>query len=202
MTTFIWIPKTGGTTVTTVLDAKRMLELDEIKPAGGIVTYGHMDYGRLVAEGIVPKADYTFAFVRNPFARAVSLWAYIRSGKNRSVLASRDSLSPETTFLDFCRHLHEIESIGLYNTRGLSQCNPQVRWIENVEIDHLGRTETLVDDLRVICRAIGRPAPPVLPRLNVSVQGGWKEHYCTESREIIEDIYAEDFAVLGYAVPA
>jgi hypothetical protein len=130
---FIWIPKTAGTSVYKTLGAVRRKALPRIKyrfANNGFYTFGHMDYAQLVAQGHVSKeydkSAYKFAFVRNPYDRAVSLFFYLKKV---------GTISPDETFLSFCLKLDEkeFEPIGLYNVSGLSQCNPQVRWLETLK---------------------------------------------------------------------
>lgn len=38
------------------------------------------------------------------------------------------------------------DPIGIHHVLGTSHCNPQVRWIENLEMDFVGRYENLAED--------------------------------------------------------
>lgn len=194
---FIWIPKSAGTSLYNRLDATKLKSLQLIRfrfCRRGIVTFGHMDYAQLVVKGYIPgKFDdtaYKFAFVRNPYARAVSLHSYFkRNGK----------LPKDESFLSFCRRLHDrgCEPIGLYNTQGFSQANPQMRWIEQVELDDLGRVENIDQDAARIFARLGLEYAPI-PKLNTSSHPDYRSCYCPESRELVEAFYAEDFTYLGY----
>lgn len=194
---FIWIPKTAGTSLFSILNAPKLKNLHRLKyrfTGKGVVTFGHMDYARLIKEGYVsPSFDasaFKFAIVRNPYARAVSLYSYLkRVGK----------LPTEQTFLTFCRGLRDegCEPIGLFNTRLLSQCNPQVRWTENVEIQFIGKLESLDEATRTILDRLELPNVQV-PQLNKSKHPTYPSVYCSESKEIVETFYKEDFLAFGY----
>lgn len=194
---FIWVPKTAGTSLQVALDAPVLKSLRLVKYRfihRGIVTFGHMDYAELCArQHVSPQFDasaYKFAFCRNPYDRAVSLHAYLRRiGK----------LPEDETFLSFCRRLRRdgCEPIGLYNALGLSQCNPQVRWIERIRLDFLGRTERIETDARTVAAAL-HLTDMAVPHENVSRHDDFMQYYCSESREIVEDFYREDFRHLGY----
>ena len=195
---FIWIPKTAGASFYSCLDAPKLwVSLHRVKyrfANVGTVTFGHMDYTELVRKGYVSRqfdeSAYKFAFARNPYGRAVSLYFYLRK---YGILPSEES------FLAFCRRLHEkgCEPIGLYNVSGLSQCNPQSRWTENIEMDFIGRFETIAEDSEKVFRTLGLQNVH-LPRINKTDHGGYEEYYCRESKEIIEEFYAEDFRNFGY----
>ena len=194
---FIWIPKTAGTSVYKSLGAVRRKALPRIKyrfANNGLYTFGHMDYIQLVEQGYVSNAyhesAYKFAFVRNPYDRAVSLFFYLKKV---------GTISIDETFLSFCRRLNEegYEPIGLYNVSRLSQCNPQVRWVEKIKMDFVGKLESIEKDLKTIFDDLGIEEV-VLPKLNKSNRSEYSEYYCLESKEIIELLYKEDFQNFGY----
>lgn len=128
---FVWIPKTAGTTLfNTLRDALGMQKRQSIElflsfPQRGAVTFGHVSYLDLLALGIVSKdfheSAYKFAFVRNPYDRAISLFNYFkeheRINRNRSFSAFLDDI-----------HI-SCPPIGMYNVCGISQANPQANWI-------------------------------------------------------------------------
>ena len=196
---FIWIPKTAGASFFSCLDTRKLwVSLHKVRyrfANRGTVTFSHMDYAGLVREGYVSRrfdeSAYKFSFVRNPYDRAVSLFYYLRK---------TGILPPNETFLSFCRRLGDegCEPIGLYNVSGLSQCNPQVRWIENVELDFLGKFESIQEDSDRVFGELGLPGVH-LPLINKTKHADYRECYCGESKEIVEKFYEEDFRILGYA---
>lgn len=194
---FIWIPKTAGTSVFSLLDAPKLksLHLARFRFANrGIVTFGHMDYAELVRRGIVSAAfdrsAFKFAFSRNPYERAVSLFDYVQ---RYGVLTEGEQ------FLSFCRRLAagECEDIGLYNVMGLSQCNPQTRWLRDLDMDFIGRVNNLEEDSRRVAERLGVEFTST-PHLNASERRDYRTYYCRESLQIVEEFYAEDFRQLGY----
>jgi hypothetical protein len=196
---FIWIPKNAGTSVWTALRRPpKLLNVSRVRhrfAQRGLVTFGHMDYAGLRNRGFISeefdRTAFKFCFTRNPFDRAVSLFKYLKS--------SRKKIPEHWTFLDFCRHLrgNPVDPIGLYNVCKLSQCNPQVRWIENVEFDFIGKQENLDQDLSAVAEWIEMKRDP-LKRLNSSSRSGSGSYYCDESLDIVRDLYREDFELLEY----
>ena len=194
---FIWIPRTAGTSVYSCLNAPKLKNLCKVTyhfAGNGIVTFGHMDYAQLVEAGYIPtrfdESAYKFAFVRNPYDRAVSLYFWMKRRRRPSARGS---------FLTFCRRLIQdgCEPIGLYNVAGLSQCNPQVRWVENVRMDFIGRLESIRPDVQAVLADLGLQDVP-LPKLNRTNHADYRQYYCTESKQIVEDFYREDFYAFDY----
>lgn len=194
---FIWIPKTAGTSLYNCLGATKLKSIYKVKHRfanKGIVTFGHMDYPELVKRRYIStqfdESAYKFTFVRNPYDRAVSLYFYSKKMKK---------LPANMSFLSFCRTLREngCEPIGLYNTSGLSQCNPQIRWIENIEVDFVGKFESIEKDSQTLFRELGLQ-DLFLPKLNNIDRANYKKYYCSESKEIVERFYERDFRSFDY----
>ena len=176
--------------------------MDQVKwdfPNRGIVSFGHIHYLDLVESGLVTPAFHQSAFkftvVREPLDRAVSLFEYLQAIR---------VLPRELTFEVFSVLLREqcFEPIGLYNARGLSQCNPQVAWITDdtgaLIVDEVGRFENIqpfFESLRERGIVTGQ-----LPEINVSRSRRPTADYYS-SKSVIENIeacYAADFELLGY----
>jgi hypothetical protein len=199
---FIWIPKSAGTSILSALNkygCSKLKKLHLIKyyfPQKGLVTFGHIHYPALIQNGYVSRKfdqrAYKFCFSRNPYDRAVSLFFYLKN---------IDRVPPDMSFLDFCRQLNErgCEDIGLYNLNRWSHCNPQVRWVENMEIDFIGRFETLETDFNKILQNLDLP-PVELPHHNITSHAHFSTYFCDESKRIIKNFYRKDFSYFGYNI--
>jgi hypothetical protein len=197
---FIWIPKSAGTSVSTALGNHGFSKLKKLKyikyyfPQKGMITFGHIHYPELIKHGYISEkfdqTAYKFCFSRNPYDRAVSLFFYLKT---------YDRVHVDMSFLEFCRHLNDegCEDIGLYNLDGWSQCQPQVRWIENLKIDFIGKFESLEKDFNNILHDLSLPATE-LPHHNISSHKHYSRYYCKESKELIENFYRQDFLFFGY----
>lgn len=199
---FIWVPKNAGTSVVDVLKHgagfsrfKRIKDLRRGFHQNGRVTFGHMDCLSLTRSGYVNQGfydnAYKFGVVRNPYTRAVSLFLYLKK---------EGRIKPSTSFLEFCEYLvsGRVEAIGLYNSKGLSQCNPQVTWFRDVDLDYLGRFEDLDNTFKDVAKVFRMPAGLALPHLNSSDNESARQFYCERSRDIVESYYREDFESFGY----
>jgi hypothetical protein len=179
---FLHIPKTGGTSIQAALDIqsyrnRRVL----VKGArySGLVTFGHELLPYLIRAGYVSGDLFTFAFVRNPYDRAVSLWAHWRREK-----AGRD-----LSFAEWCEQLDRQH----WRVRF-----PQARWTDGLWLDFLGRYECLQADMDRLCDELGI-ARQELPHLNAGDRGPCRDYYNPATMETVRRHYARDFRQFGYA---
>lgn len=214
---FIHIPKCAGTSV------RASLGIEQHKSVRAIVDlyhhrfpvcFGHLSLQDLIDSKVVGRwavdRSFVFTVVRDPFRRAVSLYRYLwhwRLVVPRGETPSRKGgwIAPTTVRDDpenFVAFLHRIRAgippVGLYNNRGLSQCNPQTDWLPDRELDLVARVETLEADLEVAAeRVLGRPL--TVRRLNTSHGSATgAELLSEEAVELIRDIYRSDFERFGY----
>jgi hypothetical protein len=188
---FIWIPKTAGSSIFSLLKELGMgkyKSLDRARhlfPGSGMATFVHQSIPSLVASGAIRPAfvcgAFKFAFVRNPYDRAVSLYYYFRRFERISnemtfaqflgILESewnqhRNLQAPTATDLSarvcyrgesVSQGQHTLYPIGPYNVLGWSQCRPQSDWLAGAggmgQI-HLGRMENIDEDFKIILQKI------------------------------------------------
>jgi hypothetical protein len=178
---FIHIPKTGGMSISKALNVtkyrnrRRLVKGQEYE---GIVTFGHELLPYLQRRGLAPRDAFTFAFVRNPYDRVVSLWAF--NNKRNEM---------DLTFTEFCRRLDEW---------GWRIKTPQARWLDGLVVNFVGRFESLQDDFERLCYYLKVERSKALPHLNRGERGRCGDHYTDETRAIVRAHYARDFAELGY----
>jgi len=198
---FIWIPKTGGTSIFKVLEhygARKYLNINSVKENfnnDGIVTFGHICYSDLYKNGYISnefhQKAYKFAFVRNPYSRMVSLYSYfIKMGR----------ISSTTSFYEFCQKAVNPEKIGLYNYKGYSQCNPQISWFRNINLDFIGRFEKISSESKKLLSNLGMYKQHTLPHKNKSNHKHFFSYYDNNSLELINQFYHKDFKTLNYTM--
>jgi hypothetical protein len=126
---------------------------------------------------------FVFGFVRNPFDRVVSHYAFSKfSNVNRD-----DYIDFET----YCKNEH-------YNNIGtiVSQLD--------VDVDFIGKFESFADDFDALHRRLGIKIPSPHPLDRIQNPAGrrvgkhYKEFYNAELRSIIELKYKADFERFGY----
>jgi hypothetical protein len=124
------------------------------------------------------KDAFTFAFIRNPYDRMVSLYHYTR--KKRQV-------DRRFGFKRFCEVAPTIRNVNF----------SQLFWIFP-GVDFVGRYEDLESDFIALCDALEIKRRK-LPLMNISEnRKPWQEYYTKEIEEIVYKNYREDFECLGY----
>ena len=169
---FVHIPRTGGTSICDALNLKH-----KKGPAMQLLHHsndvsGFDDY-------------YKFSFVRNPFDRIVSVYLH---GKFRG------RIKKQLDFIGFCQQLKDKTYYHPYMNE------PLTYWTKKTGLDFIGRFENLKEDFQKVVEAIDF-GECVLPWLNKSLDHEvlpTQTFYCDESKEIILDLFKEDFEEFGY----
>lgn len=220
---FIRPSKVAGTSISLALDLEKYRSTAAIKRRfrqTGWVDFGHMEYRHLRKAGYIgdefDKKAFKFAFVRNPYDRAVSMYtdAAARGGRDPIHRAKVRALG----FLGFCKEIlgNGIKPVGLHHYWLNSIYSPQVRWLENVELDFVGRFEKLREHFKMLTHCLNMTDPVPLPLERRSREGfdiekrrwtrgrhhkePWTAFYCNETRAIVERVYGEDFERLNYPI--
>jgi hypothetical protein len=157
------------------------------------ITFGHVEINSVrnkLIHNDVWHNYYKFCLVRNPWDRAVSLFEYLKyEGQN---------------FASFVFNLPNVESIGFYNKKELSQCRPQTDWIPK-DIDYVGKVETLESDIDRICEITDRERPEI-QKVNITKNREFRHykeyfpdnHSGNSCRIAIEKFYREDIRRFHY----
>jgi len=117
---------------------------------------------------------FKFAFVRNPWGKAVSEWKYFNKVLNLN-LTLKKSLLSKYPFPD-----HNLDQI-----------------IFTRNCDFVGRFETLQQDFNIVCDTIGIPQQQ-LPHTNKTKHKHYTEYYDDETREIVAEKHVKDIEYFGY----
>ena len=174
---FVHIPRTAGTSIIRALDIKKpKLRRKLAERYGPVLTFGH----RMLPNLQIPEDSFTFAFCRNPYDRAVSMWAFSQASRSQ----------PSMTFLEFCENLPRWDW-------GHRVRIPQADWLGDQEPDFLGSFENLAEDFGILCDKLGMERR-ALPHLNQGERGHWQEYYDPDSQRFIRNYYAVDFERFGY----
>lgn len=174
---FVHVPRTGGTSVRAAL---------------GI----HEPETHLTAEECRRRRAEVrlFAFVRNPWERAVSIYAFFLRGRRVTPVGFRRWVAEGMPHPSGHRPtLYAGEPYAIDVTA------PQSAFLEG-GVDWIGRHETLADDFRSLCEWLGIDRR-ALPCENGSEHPAPADLYddCTLNR--IGDLYREDIEWLGYQTP-
>lgn len=168
--------------------------------------HNHLPPSWLIHEGILPTKRWrellTFAFVRNPWDRAVSLWR---------LQTSKGQWEGDGSFIGYLRHLVSKRKKLInfeYGSPHYAISSPQMLWMMP-DFDFIGQYERLDSDFTNICEQFGIPNYTL--RRHTSLHGGNKKKVNhvemyegpegEEADRIVRDLYAVDIETLGYDGP-
>ena len=178
---FICVPKTGSTSLRTFLS--RWLEPDRIRPdpVNRLTFDLHASYAEHIDKYPIAKDYYSFAFVRNPYMRAVSTYLYhFPEG------------TPDDMLKFFNEKTHERPPFKMFYV-------PQHYLVEGVK--DVRKYENYSDACEDILQELGfeEGSSNNLPIENDTIPDSDKMEFLTEElREIIRELYSEDFRRFGY----
>jgi len=187
---FIHVPKTGGKSICTILKKNNFKSInlhqasdksnDDVTGAYKIGTVQRAKRG--ISDEILDN-NYKFAFVRNPYDRAVSNYYFLGyKGKMSFNTFLKTKLKKNRDIWH-----HELsQSQHIYDKDG------------NLMVDFIGRFENLQEDFDKICNKIGLPKIK-LPHNNVSGKNGRENCLTEENKEIIYNFHKIDFDNFGYS---
>lgn len=133
------------------------------------------------------KEYFTFAFVRNPWARAVSIYTYANKNPRHRMHRKVIELGSFDRYLEW--HCGGGEIIS---TQTDYVCDAE----GNVIVDFIGRQEQLEDDLKIVCERLNIKTE--LAKFNVSRTDSYQNYYNGSSRRMIEEAYRSDIDMFGY----
>ncbi len=163
---FVHVPKTGGVSVTEALGGRTK----------GMAL--HLPLARIKAGN-----RFTFGFMRNPWARLVSLHRFLMAD-GRATVPFRPWLTDGAFNLDEDR-----------DGDPPLQRRPQMWWLDGC--DFIGRFERLQEDFDLVSTHIGI-APRRLPHLNATAGGDWRGEYDDGTWGFVERHFARDIERFGY----
>ena len=141
---------------------------------------------------------FTFAFVRNPWAR---MWSVYKFNLQRKGLGHKDVGSGFDDFLMNKKRVHPWAKTFI-RPNAPHQRRPQTDWIldENGEniVTFVGRFENLKQDLKFICSKINIPVPKLTVSHKTSNKIPYTEAYSQEGIEFVAEYFKSDIEMFGY----
>jgi hypothetical protein len=139
---------------------------------------------------------FSFAFVRNPWDKVASHYAY-RVKTNQTGLGDR-----HLSFDEWVRAAYGDRDPRYYDQPKMFM--PQLDWIADergeMMVHYIGRFERLHEDCATVCERIGRRAE--LPHLKASGQNEGRDYrtrYADDTAEIVSRRFASDIERFGYS---
>ena len=136
---------------------------------------------------------FKFTFVRNPWARLLSVYCHMKKGPGREwmdFLKSQGKPFPIKYRKPFKQFIKEYDKNLWANS-----LIPMKEFAGDV--DYIGKTENLQDDFDYICDCIGAPKQDI-GWMNKGDHKKYVEYYDDETREIVAQRYAEDIKMFDY----
>lgn len=192
------IPKAANSTVAATLHPSPAREVSSDIAKRSFSRASSLTY-REVRE--LAERFFLFTVVRDPYSRLAS--AYLDKVKKdkarRQIVARYKCADPQRiTFLEFCRFLAE-GGINVnphwYRQSDLIPCGVD-------KLHYVGRVESLAHDMRQIASRIGEGTGPIRNIVwhGTGASSKLRELYCSETFEIVQHLYAVDFAAFGYPI--
>ena len=189
---FIHIPKTAGSSIQQALGNENT----------ATVRHGH--HGRLHeyrrVYGAATVRDYTtFTVIRNPWDLEVSAYCYnAQLQRTEAEMAGIRARNPYWhELIQFCK----TQSFAAYIRSPLWFTDAPIEEFITLDgayaLDYYLRFERLQDDFAALCRHIGLQ-PRVLPHVNSSHHGDYRDSYDAATRALVGARYADYIERFGY----
>jgi len=204
---FIHIPKCAGSSIEHAMDIK---EDQNLKHGKGkrkftdvhdsyVFQVQHLTLKQLNEFKVIDtKSMFKFTFVRNPFERMVSEYAWCGKwfphceiyGHERSTKKGWD------TFEEFLEFVYD--HVTLYNNTNFIWCHfaPQSWFIKPEEADFIGKVENFKEDLQNLSDQSGF----TFEHIHVNKRGHkpYQQMYNNHTAELVRKMYQQDFETFGY----
>ena len=171
---FIEVPKTGSTTIRSIIGRPKKPHLDILQIKKKVTNKQFNQY-------------FKFGFVRNPWDRAVSLY-----NRNEGI-----ELKNKMSFVDFIKWHNYATDTCIHPSQKKYQLDFFTDSVGELLVDFIGKLENLQEDFNTICDKIGIPKQE-LPHKNKSKHKHYTEYYDEETKQIIAEKYAKDIEYFNY----
>ncbi|MDY0132483.1 MAG: sulfotransferase family 2 domain-containing protein [Desulforegulaceae bacterium] len=183
---FIHIPKAAGTAVRVALG----------EPETGRLHLPWWVYHQASPQRF--NNFYKFAFVRDPLDRVFSGYRYLKSGGNKmGDLEIAKYLEKYKSFNEFleCEFLNgKMIYHPIFRPQSWYLCN----WKGEIQVNFIGRFETMADDFDIIADKIGLEDFKELTVINKTLSK--PEVFSIEAKEIIYNTYQDDYQIFDYSI--
>jgi hypothetical protein len=183
---FIHIPKAAGISIEAALFSEKVGHKK-------ILWYALHDYQRFTSY-------FKFTFVRNPFARVVSAFFFLKKGGRNRFDAhwAEQHLSAFNRLDEFVYALQD-KSFAM-SILAWQHFSPQYPYVTDpygrILVDFIGKVETIDTDFRYVCSQLN--VRTALPHHNRSHHNDFRTYFNDRMTEIIHQLYKTDFLLFDY----
>lgn len=199
---FVHIPKTGGTSIENAIwgsdrsvRSPEQLWMGAVRPGFNKYQSGGLQHLlawqiRLEVGAEVFHDCFKFAFVRNPWSKAVSQFRYVRTRKD---LLEFMGMTRRTSFGRYLKLIERTEHV-----QSFEQCRFVLDDDGTELVDFIGRFERLEHDFRIVADRIGLPNATLPHDMRSDDDRPWRSYYDRRTRARVARIYARDIERFGY----
>ncbi len=208
---FIWIPKTAGTSLVKTFNIKELIfrtRYDKIVYKNeDNITFGHASIKDILKKNIISQKQYDsfykFTVVRNPYDRVVSLFFYRKLNnkysfkewvrflfKNKNNIAPLSHINVNPPPKGYFKNSKPPLDINYSQIENI--WNPMCKWIPE-DIDNIYYLEDLSKVKEIFDENI------TIKKLNSRNHKKYNEYYDDETRNMIYEIYKDDFLRFNYS---
>jgi hypothetical protein len=144
------------------------------------------------------RGFWKFTIVRNPWDRLLSAYLFLKNGGFNKFDNdwAQSNLAQYRNFREFV-----IDWVNIENCRSWVHFIPQNEFLRvggKVQIDFVGRFESLEEDFQKICNHLNicRDLPKV--NTNPKRSGHYREYYDEETLQIVKNVYLDDIEQFNY----
>lgn len=141
---------------------------------------------------------FKFAVVRNPWDWIVSLFFWLRGNKDHDFNSFVNSIS-FSEFVEWLHNDHSKNPEGLCHGSHYAYRQTQLSFVSidgRVALNKILRFENIESDFSDTCDILGIDAE--LTKTNDSIHGPYRDYYDEESKNKIQELFAEDIKVFEY----
>lgn len=194
---FIHIPKNAGTSFIAMAMAGRGKHSRPLFHGRGLGSPHHNKYAFFEAEGMIGGRD-VFAFVRNPWSRALSLYLFTIKHCLDANVSHHARLVMEgfkNSWMDggfFLKEARDVDTL-----RKWKNSDTQVSWLRNGAGEIAADWYKIEEDMPKVEERFGCDMNCKAPRTATS-HGDYRKYYDDELRERIGELFKEDVEAFKY----
>ena len=191
---FIAIPKTGSTSIMSILRSLSDLGAPSVPVTGSHATALEL---RSAIGKKLWNDSHTFCVVRNPWSLMVSsyFWWIQIAGQDRKLEHIHDMIKSMGSFEAFIKSKYGSAHINEFKAKGYEKWFVGRRG--NRIVTSILRCETLNEDWEKLKNEID-PGLPSLPRMNSTSHQDWRSYYSDETREIVRRRFSDEIEMFKY----
>lgn len=186
---FVHIPKTAGSSIQKWLHLSRFPDIKFPTDWDGKVLWNFHTTAKEYKQklGATYNNYYKFAFVRNPWDRMYSIYAFLQTYPNNKSIPS----TFEKFVLTYDAQSRKPGQLGLQTDFILDSKG-------NCIVDFVGKFENLYNDLQIVSKHVSIDLPQTMYQENTTKHKHYREYYSTKAKETVGIKFKSDIDYFGY----